>query len=240
MCDPDEERRVAVSADTGLRVLPSAVDAVASADVIVVAVKPSIVRMLLAELAGAVTSNQLVITLAAGVPLVVFEAALPGVPVVRTMPNTPAAVEQAMTAYAGGRHVDERLLESAREILASIGEVVEVPESALDAVTAVSGSGPAYVFLLAEALTDAGIDQGLPEDVAQQLVNQTLRGAGLLLHDSNRSAAELRIQVTSPNGTTAAALERFEAGGFHSLVADAVSAARKRSQELGEEAAASD
>ncbi len=237
LAEPDGDRRRTLAGETGLVVVPTAAEAVTGADVVVVAVKPNVVPALLDEIAPAVAPSQLVVTLAAGVPLAVFERALPGVPVVRTMPNTPAAVEQAMTAYAAGSQVGDQHLVITREILSSVGEVVEVPEEALDAVTAVSGSGPAYLFLLAEAMIDAGVARGLQLEIATQLVHQTMRGAGLLLHSSGRSAAELRVQVTSPNGTTAAALDRFEQGGFRQLVAEAITAAALRSEELGREAA---
>ena len=172
-------------------------------------------------------------SLAAGVPIATYEAALPGVPVVRVMPNTPAAVGMAMSAYAAGAHATDEHLAIADAILGSFGDAVQVEEPMLDAVTAVSGSGPAYVFLLAEAMEQAGVGLGLDPATATRLVEQTIAGAGKLLAGSSQTAEELRIAVTSPKGTTAAALGRFAEGGFNELVAEALQAAAARSVELG-------
>lgn len=201
--------------------------------VLVVAVKPKDVDGLLAAIAEDVGDDRIVLSLCAGVPIARYEAALPGVPVVRVMPNTPAAVGMAMSAFAAGGHATDEHLEVCRRILTSFGDAVQVEEQMLDAVTAVSGSGPAYVFLLAEAMERAGIALGLDAEVATRLVQQTIAGAGRLLATSPQTAEELRIAVTSPNGTTAAALERFTAGGFTELVDQALRAAAARSVELG-------
>ncbi len=188
---------------------------------------------MLESVAALVHPDQLVLSLCAGVPISRFESALAGVPVVRVMPNTPAAVGMAMSAYARGAHTDDGHVAMCRQILTSFGDAVEVEEEMLDAVTAVSGSGPAYVFLLAEAMEQAGRSLGLDDEVATRLVQQTIAGAGKLLASSPQTAEELRIAVTSPKGTTAAALERFAAGGFMDLVNEALQAAAHRSVELG-------
>lgn len=201
--------------------------------VVVVAVKPRDVIELLDQIAPAIDPDQVVVSMAAGVPISVFEDALPGVPVVRAMPNTPALVREGVTAIAAGRAVTEDHLARTKRVLEAVGEVQVMDESLLDAVTAISGSGPAYVFLLAEALTEAALREGLPRDIAETLVHRTVRGAGHLLTDTDVKPSELRAQVTSPGGTTAAAVHILEERGFRALVEDAVQAAAQRSRELG-------
>lgn len=233
------ERATEAERHTGVSVVLDAAAAARDRDVIVIAVKPKDVPKLIRQIEGVITTGQLVISLAAGVPIGVYEAALPGIAVVRSMPNTPAAVDEGMTAYCGGAHADQAALEQAAEVLAAVGETILLSEDLLDAVTAVSGSGPAYVFLLAESLTEAAIREGLPHHAAERLVYQTLRGAGILLSTSEKSAFRLRAEVTSPGGTTAAAMHTLENGGFRALMEDAVRAAASRSRELGAEAATS-
>lgn len=216
---------IVVSSDPG--------DVLLDRQVLVMAVKPKDVDGLLAAIAPDVGADRIVLSLCAGVPIARYEGALPGVPVVRVMPNTPAAVGMAMSAYAGGAHATDDHLEVCKRILTSFGDAVQVEEEMLDAVTAVSGSGPAYVFLLAEAMEQAGAALGLDREIATRLVRQTIAGAGTLLATSPQSAEELRIAVTSPNGTTAAALARFAEGGFSELVAEALAAAAARSVALG-------
>jgi pyrroline-5-carboxylate reductase len=233
-----EERASEAERFTGITTLLDPTAAANEHSVVVVAVKPKDVRHLLDQVKDAVTTDQIVISMAAGVPIAVFEKALPGVPVVRTMPNTPAAVDEAMTAYCGGTHADDAALETASTVLSAVGETIRLSEDLLDSVTAVSGTGPAYIFLLAEALTEAAIREGLPHHAAERLVDQTLRGSGLLLRNSEKSAFRLRGEVTSPGGTTAAAMHVLEDGGFRALVEDAVRAAAQRSRDLGAAAAA--
>ncbi len=232
------ERAKEAERQTEIRTILDPVTAVKGQDVVVVAVKPKDVPDLLDQVGEAISPDQLVISLAAGVPLSVFEQALPGVAVVRSMPNTPAAVAEGMSAYCGGSHVDEEAFTKADAILAAVGETIRLSEDLLDAVTAISGSGPAYVFLLAESLTEAAIREGLPHHAAEKLVDQMIRGAGILLQTSEKSAFRLRGEVTSPGGTTAAAVHVLEEGGFRALMEDAVRAAADRSQALGEKAAA--
>lgn len=232
------ERAREAERNTGVSVVLDPADAASGRDVVVIAVKPKDVPALLNQVRDVISPTQLVISLAAGVPISVFEKAFPGVGVVRSMPNTPAAVDEGMTAYCGGAHVDEEALERAASVLAAVGETIHLSEDLLDAVTAVSGTGPAYVFLLAESLTEAAIREGLPHHAAEKLVDQTLRGAGILLEGSEKSAFRLRAEVTSPGGTTAAAMHTLENGGFRALMEDAVRAAASRSRELGAEASA--
>ena len=175
-----------------------------------------------------------VVSIAAGVTTTALEAALgDGIAVVRAMPNTPAVVGAAASAVAPGAGASEDDLEWARSILAAVGVVVTVPEAKLDAVTGLSGSGPAYVFVIAESLIEAGVLVGLPREVAEVLAVQTLLGSARLLEASDEHAAALRASVTSPGGTTAAGLRALEQGGLRSALLDAVAAATERSRELG-------
>jgi pyrroline-5-carboxylate reductase len=217
----------------GVRTAPSAPWVVGDADVVVVAVKPADVGAVLEAASSALGPDTLVLSIAAGVLIGVIEAAVPGRPVVRAMPNTPALVREGVAAIAGGTHATDAHLETARRLLGAVGSVVVVPEPALDAVTGLSGSGPAYVFLLAEAMIEAGVLNGLPRDVATALVHGTIRGAGVMLTDSGDTAEQLRAAVTSPGGTTAAGLRALEVGAMRATVLEAVSAATRRSRELG-------
>ncbi|MGD2042051.1 MAG: pyrroline-5-carboxylate reductase, partial [Acidimicrobiia bacterium] len=210
-----------------------AVEAIKGRDVVVVAVKPRDVPHVLKTLAGEVSESQIVVSLAAGVTTQAYEAQLGPVPILRAMPNTPALVREGVTGLAPGTHAGVDHIDVAREILGAVGSVRIMEESLMDAVTAVSGTGPAYVFLLAEALTEAAMREGLPRDVAENFVHQTIRGAGHLLTETGKSPARLRHEVTSPGGTTAAAVHVLEEKGFRALVEDAVRAAAIRAQELG-------
>jgi pyrroline-5-carboxylate reductase len=232
-----EERAREATFRTGIETVMDPAAAVAGRRIVLVSVKPKDVSHLLDQVAASITEDQVVLSVAAGVPIAVYESAVPGVPVVRAMPNTPAAVDQGMTAFCGGNHADEAALGDAEAVLAAVGETIRLSEDLLDAVTAVSGTGPAYVFLLAEAMTEAAIREGLPHHAAEKLVHQTVLGAGSLLAGSDKSAFRLRGEVTSPGGTTAAAMHKLEEGGFRALMEDAVRAAAQRSRDLGEIAA---
>ena len=233
-----EERAAEAERITGITTVLDSARAVVGRDVVVIAVKPKDVGYLLDQVKEAVTTDQILISTVAGVPIAAFEKVLGDVAVVRTMPNTPAAVAEAMTAFCGGTHADEAALATASTVLSAVGETIRLSEDLLNSVTAVSGTGPAYIFLLAEALTEAAIREGLPHDAAERLVDQTLRGSGLLLRQSDKNAFQLRSEVTSPGGTTAAAMHVLEEGGFRALVEDAVRVAAQRARELGELAAA--
>ena len=228
------ERARDLTHTTGIACVMSVVDAAEGRDVLIVSVKPKDVPAVLASIGPCTTPDQIVISIAAGVPIATFEEALAGVPIVRAMPNTPSAVDLGMTAYTTGTTVDDHQRERARSVLGAVGDTIELSEDLLDAVTAVSGTGPAYVFLLAESLIEAAIREGLPHHAAERLVHQTLRGSGELLATSDKSAFRLRGEVTSPGGTTAAAMHVLEEGGFRALVEDAVQSAARRSRELGE------
>ena len=226
--EPDPDRRAVVAARfPGIRVTTEP-GAAAGA---VIAVKPGYVAEVAAQL-GALAVPR-ILSIAAGVRLATIEAQLPsGIAVIRAMPNTPALVGQGAAAIAGGAAASAEDLDWAEGILAAVGTVVRVGEEQLDAVTGLSGSGPAYVFLVVEAMIDAGVLAGLPRPVATELVVQTLRGSAELLAGGT-SAADLRAAVTSPGGTTAAGIHVLEAGGVRAAVADAVMAATRRSAELG-------
>lgn len=218
---------------TGCLVTMDPLEAIEGRDVVVVAVKPRDVEGLLKTISGSVEENQTVLSLAAGVTTATYETQLGAVPVVRAMPNTPALVGESITGITPGLHAGTSHVDAARKILGAVGTVRVMEESLLDAVTAVSGTGPAYVFLLAEALTEAAMREGLPRDIAEQFVHQTIRGAGHLLTDTDKSPARLRYEVTSPGGTTAAAMHVLEEKGFRAVVEDAVRAAAVRARELG-------
>jgi pyrroline-5-carboxylate reductase len=201
------------------------------ADGAVIAVKPNDVRAACAALGG----TKRVLSIAAGVPIATLEGALDaGTAVVRAMPNTPALVGAGAAAIAGGTAATDDDLAWAASILGAVGEVVRVEEKLLDAVTGLSGSGPAYVFLVAEALVDAGVLNGLPRDVSAALATQTLLGAARLLAETGETPEVLRAQVTSPGGTTAAGLHALESAGVRAAFLDAATAATRRSHELGQ------
>ncbi len=205
---------------------------VVSAEGAIVAVKPGDVADACRALAGAGVGR--VLSIVAGVTIASLEAALGArVPVVRAMPNTPALVGAGAAAIAAGSSASDADLDWAEGLLAAVGTVVRVPEHLLDAVTGLSGSGPAYVFLVAEALIEGGVLAGLPRDVAVALATQTLAGAGRMLVETGATPEELRAQVTSPGGTTAAGLRALEAAGVRSAFLEAVAAATARSKELG-------
>jgi len=211
-------------------------DAVKQAATLLLAVKPQDIDTLLAEVAQVIEPRHVVVSVAAGVTTRHIERALPeGVAVVRCMPNTPALVDQAMTAVAGGAHAGDDHLAVAESLLGAVGRVVRVPESQLDAVTALSGSGPAYFFYLVEAMIDAGILLGLPRTLAAELIVQTAVGSATMLRDSGEHPVQLREAVTSPGGTTIAAIRELEVHGVRAALLAAIEAAARRSKELGAE-----
>ncbi|GAA3089713.1 pyrroline-5-carboxylate reductase [Pseudonocardia yunnanensis] len=204
------------------------------ADIIVVAVKPQDIAPVLTELRPALRPGTLVVSLCAGLPTALFEGALPaGTPVVRVMPNTPMLVGEAMSAISPGSHAADHHLATVEKLLTSVGRVVRVPESQQDAVTALSGSGPAYFFFLVEAMIDAGILLGLPRAVAADLIIQSAFGAARMLRESDDHPVILREAVTSPAGTTIAAIRELERHGVRAALIAAIEAARDRSVELG-------
>lgn len=227
-----QERADELRATYGVRVTGNA-DAAADADVILLVVKPQDVPGLLGEIADVVRPGATVLSLAAGIRIATISEALPeGVAVVRCMPNTPALVGEGMFGVSPGPGVDEDKLASVVSLLEAGGRVVVVDEDRQDAVTAVSGSGPAYVFYLAEAMIAGGVEAGLDEDTARTLAAQTLVGSAKLLAGSGETAEELRRRVTSPNGTTHAAITTFDERGVKDGLVAGVLAAAARSAEL--------
>ena len=226
--------RASYLADTYRVQVTDLLAAVKQASTLLLAVKPQDIDTLLAEIAPAVESRHVIVSVAAGITTKHIERSLPdGVAVVRCMPNTPALVDQAMTAVAGGAHATDEHLAVAESLLAAVGRVVRVPEAQLDAVTALSGSGPAYFFYLVEAMIDAGILLGLPRTLAAELIVQTAVGAATMLRDSGEHPVQLREAVTSPGGTTIAAIRELEVHGVRAALLAAIEAAAKRSRELG-------
>ena len=205
----------------------------ASTEILLLAIKPQAFEAAILGLKATQNINVLVVSILAGVPLAKLESAFPGQPVIRAMPNTPAIVGAGVTAIAAGQHTTSTHLEQARAIFGAVGEVVEVPESLMDAVTGLSGSGPGFVAIAIEALTDGGVAAGLPRAIAAKLAVQTVRGTAQLLQESAMHPAELKDRVTSPGGTTIAGIAALEKSGFRSALISAVQSAYQRSQELG-------
>ena len=207
----------------------------AGAEIVVLSVKPQILSRVLDEVADAIHPDALVISIAAGVPVAAIQARLAsGTRVVRAMPNTPALVDAGATAIAGGEHARESDLADAKRIFDAVGLTVVLEETALDAVTGLSGSGPAYVFLILEALSDAGVKVGLSRRTAQLLAAQTVLGSAKLLLETNEHPGRLKDMVTSPGGTAITGLHTLENGGVRTTLMNAVEAATRRSRELGE------
>jgi pyrroline-5-carboxylate reductase len=228
-----EERVNELREKLGVEATLSNADAVADAALIVIAVKPQDFDVLLEEIAPVVSPDQTVLSVAAAIPTMAIEERLPkGVPVVRAMPNAPAIVHEGIAGMCAGANADEPHLALAEEALLHLGAVVRVPEPYMDAVTAVSGSGPAYFALLAEAMIEAGILLGLGRDVSTQLVVQTMLGSAKLLRDEQMHPVELRERVTSPGGTTIRAVRELEQAGVRAAFLNAIQAAMERSREL--------
>lgn len=230
--DRHAARLVELESKLGIHTASTA-DAVAGADTVVVVVKPQDASEVLPEVAGALRPGTLVVSLCAGLATTRIEEAMPtGTPVVRVMPNTPAQVDEGMAAISPGRQATAEDLAHVTELLSAVGKVVTVPEKYQDAVTAISGSGPAYLFFVVEAMIDAGVMLGLPRDVSTTLVVQTMYGSAKLLADSGLHPTVLRERVTSPGGTTAAALRELEDHRVKAAFMTAMEAARDRSRAL--------
>jgi pyrroline-5-carboxylate reductase len=210
-------------------------EAAAKADTLVLVVKPQDMPDLLDEIAPALRPGQLVMSLAAGITTATIESRLPqGVAVVRVMPNTPALVDEGMSAISRGTHCDEAHLVEAEELMGATGKVVRVPEKQQDAVTAISGTGPAYLFFVVEAMIEAGVHLGLPRSTATELVIQTMVGSAKLLRETGEHPTVLRERVTSPGGTTAAAIRELEDHKVRAAFMVALESARNRSRALAQ------
>jgi pyrroline-5-carboxylate reductase len=228
-----EERAAELRERHGVETTTSNAEAIKGADVVVIAVKPQDVEALLGEIGHLITAGQTVLSVAAAIPTHVIERHLGGdVPVVRAMPNTPATVHEGIAGMCPGKHAGPEHLERAATVLRAVGDVVQVPEVQMDAITAVSGSGPAYYALLAEAMIDAGLLLGLSREISTKLVVQTMLGTAKMLRDERVPPFELREMVTSPGGTTTRAMRELEQAGVRAAFLNAINAAMERSKEL--------
>ena len=237
--DPGADKRAELEATHGIETFADNGQAVAGADVVLLAVKPQMMQSVCRDLAAHLQSNQLIVSIAAGINCASLQEWLgPQTPraIVRCMPNTPSLLRQGVSGLFANAQVSVEQKQQAEQLLSAVGLALWLDKEALiDAVTAVSGSGPAYFFLMIEAMTAAGEQLGLPRDTAVQLTMHTALGAARMACESDVEAAELRRRVTSPNGTTEAAIKAFQTGGFESLVQQAMNAAAQRSAELAEQ-----
>jgi pyrroline-5-carboxylate reductase len=239
--EPQAHQRDCLAQKYGVKMTSDNRAVAAATEVLLLAIKPQVFEAVAIELAEGdgerlfeEKSQPVVVSILAGVSLSKLEAAFGHQPVIRAMPNTPATVGAGITAIAPGKAVTPTQLQQAIAIFQSVGEVVEVPESLMDAVTGLSGSGPAYVAILIEALADGGVAAGLPRAIASKLALSTVLGTAQLLHQSELHPAQLKDRVTSPGGTTIAAIAQLERAGFRSALIEAVLAAKERSQQLGQ------
>lgn len=232
--EPNAERRQYLETTYNVRTTDSNASAVAQSEVIVLAVKPQILSLVAEGLKSSFKPSQLVLSIIAGAPIGTLSGGFNHQSIVRAMPNTPAQVGAGMTVWTANSGVTQNQKRWAKQILGSIGEEIYVDdEKYLDMATAVSGSGPAYLFLFAEALADAAVSIGIPREMAGKLVMQTMLGSGILLSKSGKSPAELRRMVTSPGGTTAEAVASFEKNNFSEVVRQAVLAAYEKARQIG-------
>jgi len=237
--EPLPPRREYLTANLGVRVIDDNAAAARLADIIVLAVKPQAAAAALAPLNGALSPSALVISIMAGVRLATIERLVGSPAIVRAMPNTPAQIGEGVSAWTSTAAVSELQTEQARALLSALGDEIQVAnEDYVDMATALSGSGPAYVFLFIEALIDAGVQIGLPRPVAERMAIQTVRGSALYAQRAGQHPAILRNMVTSPGGTTAAGLFALERGGLRAALTDAVLAAYQRAQTLGRDSSA--
>jgi pyrroline-5-carboxylate reductase len=233
--DPLAAAREHFAAATGAKMLATNLEAARTATVLILATKPDQAAAALAEIAGAFGSNHLLISIAAGVTLARLEAALPvGARVIRVMPNTPALVGAGAAGYALGKHATTADGELALKLLSAVGVALPLKESLLDAVTGLSGSGPAYVYQFIEALSDGGVAAGLPRDAATRLAAQTVLGGAKMVLETGQHPGALKDQVTSPGGTTIEGVHELEKGRLRATVMSAVRAATEKSKKLGQ------
>jgi len=237
--EPSEAKRDTLHAEYKIKVSADNRELVKKCDILILAVKPQIFQEVLVDICSLVDSDKLVISIAAGVPISIIDDALRGdknkkFSIVRTMPNTPALVQEGVTAIASGKHVNKTDVKIAHRIFEAVGRTVDVEEDQLDAVTGLSGSGPAYIFMLIEALSDAGVKMGLSREVSTTLTIQTVLGSAKLARESGKHPGELKDMVTSPGGTTISGLHALEEGSLRTTLMNAVEDATLRSRELGQ------
>lgn len=233
--DPFEAARKSFATEVGAKTTTINLDVAKAANVLILATKPDQVSAALAEIKGAFSEKHLLVSIAAGVTLARLEAALPpGARVIRVMPNTPALVGESASGFACGKSATAADAELAKKLLSSVGVAFQVKESLLDAVTGLSGSGPAYVYQFIEALSDGGVAAGLPRDIATKLAAQTVLGAAKMVLVTGQHPGALKDQVTSPGGTTIEGLHELEKGKLRGTVMSAVRAATEKSKKLGQ------
>ncbi len=232
--DVSQDRAAYIQQKTGVAVLPENTQAVKQAETIILAVKPQAMNGVLEELAKLLSPDQLIISIAAGIKTETIEKQI-GInkPVIRVMPNTPAMVGCSATAICKGKYASDEHLQWAVKIFEAVGYVAVVNENLMDTVTALSGSGPAYIFTVIESLIDAGVELGLTRDIASGLTIQTVKGAARMMEETKEHPAILKNRVTSPGGTTAAGLHALEKNGLRHAMIEAVTAAKNRAKELG-------
>ncbi len=232
--DVRADRLEAIQKAYRVETLPDNREAAAKAQILLLAVKPQVMEDVLSGLRGAVAEDHLLLSIAAGIRTAFIEAAFPQpTRVVRVMPNTPALILAGASAIGPGRYATQEDLDITRQIFQAVGRIVHVEEKMMDAVTGLSGSGPAYIFIVIEALSDAGVRMGLSRDVAMLLAAQTVLGAARMVLETGEHPAKLKDAVTSPGGTTIAGLQALEQGGLRGILMAAVEAATRRSQQLG-------
>ncbi len=233
--EPIESRRRELSARLGVRIIDDNREAIQGADVVLLTVKPQTLNDVMRDLSGELEERQLVISIVPGATVAQLSSGLRHERVVRSMPNTPAQIGYGATVWFAGQAVDGDSEELVSAILSTLGTAIRVnSEDAVDMSTALSGTGPAYIFLVMEALIDAGVHMGFPRRTAEELVHQTMLGSVLFARESGKHPAELRNMVTTPGGTTAAAIYEMEKGGLRTVIARSVWAAYKRAQQLGQ------
>jgi pyrroline-5-carboxylate reductase len=230
--EPNGDRQKYLTSTYNIQVTADNKATLSATEVILLAIKPQILDVVREQLEN-VKTEAVIISILAGVTLSRLEQAFPEIPVIRVMPNTPATVGAGMTAIASGKLATSSHVDLANSIFGAVGEVVEVPEYMMDAVTGLSGSGPAFVALMIEALSDGGVASGLPRAIATKLAIQTVLGTAQLIQETNLHPGQLKDQVTSPGGTTIAGVATLEKLGFRSAVMEAVKSAYQRSQALG-------
>ena len=229
------ERCKILNKEVGIKTTQNNKDVTSFADVIILAVKPQVMNEALSNLKNDITQRHLVVSIAAGIPIRFIESILQaGIRIIRVMPNTPCLVGTSATAFAIGRHATETDAKLVSNIFNAVGKVFQLDEKYLDAVTGLSGSGPAYVYMFIEALSDGGVKMGLPRDVATALAAQTVLGAAMMVLETGQHPAQLKDAVTSPGGTTIEGISKLEDGGLRSVIINAVEAATLKSKKLGE------
>ena len=234
LADVDAARLKHVAAELGANAAPGNKAAISDAGVVLIAVKPVYVKRVLTEIADELSPDQVIVSIAAGVKLETIQSCLSdGTPVIRAMPNTPCRIGAGAIGFSCGEAVTEQQARSAKSIFDAVGTSHQVPEQLLNAVTGLSGSGPAYVYLIIEALSDAGVRVGLPRNIALDLASQTVSGAARMVVEEKEHPARLRDEVTSPGGTTIAGIDALERAGLRSALIEAVKAATQRAAELG-------